>query len=204
METEDISLQKKQMILMMIVIAAAVLALILPFFGFYVALCGVCLAILAFVGSFIAMYLKANVFGIVMMLLTFFIIGPISSVVAINAGVSHYCGVDYYTISDLFEKLDKYSIEAQNAKAAGNHELAVTYGEQMVDEIRLFVTNIIDYQINKAKEDGDMELVKELEGGRQKFIEEFNAKLQEKLGPDFEIDSTPVERELAPFQENEK
>ncbi|MDO4409798.1 MAG: hypothetical protein Q4C05_00770 [Akkermansia sp.] len=204
METEDITLQKKQRVLMGFVIAAAVLALVLPFFGFYAGLCGVCLALMAFVGSFIAMYLKAKVFGVVMMLLTFFIVGPISSLVAINAGSSHYFGVDYYTISDLFEKLDKYSIEAQNAQASGNHELAVTYGEQMADEIRLFVTNIIDYQINKAKADGDMELVKELEGDRQKFIDKFNAKLQEKLGPEFEIDSAPVERELTPFQENEE
>ena len=49
-----------------------------------------------------------------------------------------------------------------------------------------------------------MELVKELEDGRQKFIDKFNAKLQEKLGPEFEIDPAPVERELTPFQENEE
>lgn len=181
MGTEDITLQKKQRVLMGIVIAATVLALVLPFFGFYAGLCGVCLALVALLGAIIALFLKAKMFGIIMLVLTTIVFGPLSTMFTANVYCKHKFGIDVYSVLEAFAIMSDYKMQIEEAEEAENFELAYTLSKKSYDYVLPKISSVIEYEIQQAKLNGDLDLVKKLETQRDDLFRALNEELQSKL-----------------------
>lgn len=181
MNSENATLQKKQTSLIGIIVVSALLAVILPFFGFYAGLFGISLALVALVGTIILLFLKEKMLGFIMLMLTLFIIGPLSTLFTVNVYFKHEFGMDVYSAIEAFSVVSDYKMQIDEAEVAGNFEAAYALRKKSYDFVQPKISSVFEYKIQQAKANGDLEYAKELESQRDDILRSLNEELQSEL-----------------------